>query len=377
MGQKIWLVMAALILWWAALPVRAEDKPLGEGMDSYDFSGIEQVLEQEDVEISFQDVVEELLTGDTGEMFQKLLEKAGNYLWEEIGQNKDGILQVFMIAAAGALFSNFASIFKESQIAQTAFFITYLMMLSILAASFGLAGRIAADLIRVLLEFMKALIPAFFLSVAFVSGSLSSMAFYQTALIMIAAVEWGMLYLLMPLIYAELVVRFVNDISGEDFLSKTAELFHTVISWGLKTMVGLVIGIQLIQGMILPFVDAAKMGGVKKLLSFIPGIGSGASTAAQMVVGSGVLIKNGIGAAALVILLVLCAVPVIKLTVLTLMYRVAAAVIQPISDARMVRCVSSVGDGIQMFLKTACFSALLFFITIALVCSFTNAAYFG
>ena len=96
-----------------------------------------------------------------------------------------------------------------------------------------------------------------------------------------------------------------------------------------------------------------------------------------MVVGSGVLIKNGIGAAALVVILVLCAVPVVKLTVLTLMYRLAAAVIQPISDPRMVRCVSSVGDGIQMLLKTACSAALLFFITIALVCSFTNAAYFG
>lgn len=377
MKRGVWIMAAVIIFWCTALFARAEDPALGEEMDAYDFSEIEQVLEKEEVELSFGEVVYELLTGDTDQMFRMLLKEAAEYLWDEIEKNKEGVLQVFMIAAAGALFSNFAAIFQESQIAQTAFFITYLMMLSILAASFGLAGQIAADMIRLLLEFMKALIPAFFLSVAFVSGNLSSMAFYQMALLMIAAVEWGMLYLLIPLIYAELVIRFVNDISGEDFLSKTAELIHTVIAWGLKTMMGLVIGIQLIQGLILPFVDAAKMGGLKKILSFIPGIGSGASTAAQMVVGSGVLIKNGIGAAALVVILVLCAVPVVKLTVLTLMYRLAAAVIQPISDPRMVRCVSSVGDGIQMLLKTACSAALLFFITIALVCSFTNAAYFG
>lgn len=376
MTHKKWTILVVLIFWFMVLPVRAEDV-VGDGIDSYDFSGIEQVLEKEEVDISFGEVVYELLTGDTDGMVQMVLEKAGNYLWEEIEQNKEGILQVFMIAAAGALFSNFAAIFRESQIAQTAFFITYLMMISILAASFGVAGKIAVEMIRVLLEFMKALIPSFFLSVAFVSGSLSSMAFYQMALIMIAAVEWGMLYLLIPLLYVELVLRFVNDISGEDFLSKTTELIQTVIAWGLKTMIGFVIGIQLVQGMILPFVDAAKMGGLKKVLSFIPGVGSGASTAAQMVVGSGVLIKNGIGAAALVIILVICLVPLIKLTVLTFMYRVAAAVIQPVSDPRMVRCVSSVGDGIQMLLKTSCYAALLFFITIALICSFTNAAYFG
>lgn len=376
MARKSWLIGTLLFFWCMVLPVRAEDT-IGEGMDSYDFSGIEQVLEKEQVDISFGEVVYELLLGDTDTMIQMLLKKAGNYLWEEIEQNKEGILQIFMIAAAGALFSNFASIFRESQIAQTAFFITYLMMISILAASFGVAGKIALDMIRVLLEFMKALIPSFFLSVAFVSGSLSSMAFYQMALIMIAAVEWGMLYLLIPLVYIELVLRFVNDISGEDFLSKTTELIQTVIAWGLKTMMGLVIGIQLIQGMILPFVDAAKMGGLKKILSFIPGVGSGASTAAQMVVGSGVLIKNGIGAAALIIILVICSVPLIKMTVLTFMYRVAAAVIQPVSDPRMVHCVSSVGDGIQMLLKIACYATLLFFITIALICSFTNTAYFG
>lgn len=377
MKQGIWIMAAVLIFWCTALFARAEDSGVEEEMDAYDFSEIEQVLEKGEVDLSFGDVVYELLTGDTDQLFQTLLQEAAEYLWNEIGKNKEGVLQVFMIAAAGALFSNFAAIFRESQIAQTAFFITYLMMLSVLAASFGLAGQIASDMIRLLLEFMKALIPAFFLSVAFVSGSLSSMAFYQAALIMIAAVEWGMLYLLIPLIYVELVLRFVNDISGEDVLSKTAELIHTVIAWGLKTMMGLVIGIQLIQGLILPFVDAAKMGGLKKILSFIPGIGSGAATAAQMVVGSGVLIKNGIGAAALVVILVICAVPVVKLTVLTLMYRLAAAIIQPISDARMVRCVSSVGDGIQMLLKTACSAVLLFFITIALICSFTNTAYFG
>lgn len=376
MAKTGWVIVVFLLCWCMVLPVKAEDTVEDE-IESYDFSKIEQVLEKEEVDFSFEDILYELLTRDTDQMFQKLLKEAGDYLWEEIEKNKQGILQVFMIAAAGALFSNFASIFRESQIAQTAFFITYLMMLSILAASFGLAGQIATSMIRVLLEFMKALIPSFFLSVAFVSGSLSSMAFYQMALIMIAAVEWGMLYLLIPLTYAELILRFVNDISGEDFLSKTAELVQSVAVWGLKTMMGLVIGIQLIQGMILPFVDAAKIGGIKKILSFIPGIGSGASTAAQMVVGSGVLIKNGIGAAALVIILVIAAVPLIKLTVLTFLYRAAAAFIQPVSDARMVRCVSSVGDGIAMLLKIACYAALLFFITIALICSFTNAAYFG
>ena len=105
--------MAAVIIFWCtALFARAEDPALGEEMDAYDFSEIEQVLEKEEVELSFGEVVYELLTGDTDQMFRMLLKEAAEYLWDEIEKNKEGVLQVFMIAAAGALFSNFAAIFQ-------------------------------------------------------------------------------------------------------------------------------------------------------------------------------------------------------------------------------------------------------------------------
>lgn len=386
--KKYFWIMAAVLFF--LLPVDAQAavslKPAGEmdglsgqmeDWESYDFSQVEQILSRGGAKLSFGQLVEQFLTGDSGQVFDMFLNQAADSVLAEIRGNKEAILQVFLIAAAGALFSNFAAIFQESQIAQTAFFIAYLLMLSTLSAAFGIAGKIAAEMIEMLLEFMKALIPAFFLSVAFVSGSVTSMAFYQMALLMIVAVEWGILYVLIPLVYAELLIRFVNDISGEDVLSKTAEVIHTVVQWGLKTMMGLVLGIQLIQGLILPFVDAAKTGGLQKALSFLPGIGSGASTVSQMVLGSGILIKNGIGAAALVAIIVLAAVPVLKLAVICLMYRLAAAVIQPVSDKRMVGCVSSAADGVRMLLKIALAAVVLFFITIALVCSFSNAAYYG
>ena len=79
----------------------------------------------------------------------------------------------------------------------------------------------------------------------------------------------------------------------------------------------------------------------------------------------------------MVAIIVLAAVPVLKLAVICLMYRLAAAVIQPVSDKRMVGCVSSVADGVRMLLKIALAAVVLFFITIALVCSFSNAAYYG
>ena len=64
---------------------------------------------------------------------------------------------------------------------------------------------------------------------------------------------------------------------------------------------------------------------------------------AQMVLGSGVLIKNTMGAAAVVVLAVISVVPVMKLTVLMIMYQCVAAVMQPVCDKRGgVLCVGRV-----------------------------------
>jgi stage III sporulation protein AE len=81
-------------------------------------------------------------------------------------------------------------------------------------------------------------------------------------------------------------------------------------------MVGLVLGFHLIQSMVLPYVDSLKTGAVQKIIGVIPGIGQGVNSVAQMMLGSGVLIKNTIGAAGIILLLILSMIPLLKLAVL-------------------------------------------------------------
>jgi stage III sporulation protein AE len=96
-----------------------------------------------------------------------------------------------------------------------------------------------------------------------------------------------------------------------------------------------------------------------------------------MVLGSGVIIKNTIGAAGIVILLVIAAIPLIKLVVLMLLYQCVAALLQPVCDKRIVSCISDIAKGHKMLLSIAASGVLLFVITIALVCASTNVTYFS
>ena len=69
----------------------------------------------------------------------------------------------------------------------------------------------------------------------------------------------------------------------------------------------------------------------------------------------------------MIILLLICLVPVLKLAIYTFLYKLVAAVVQPVSDKRMLGCISCVGEGAKLSMKAIFTAAVLFMVTIAVV----------
>ena len=59
--------------------------------------------------------------------------------------------------------------------------------------------------------------------------------------------------------------------------------------------------------------------------------------------------------------------PVIRLALLAFLYKLLAAVVQPVSDKRMTGALSTIGNGYVLFLKVLLCMELLIFITIAIL----------
>ena len=96
-----------------------------------------------------------------------------------------------------------------------------------------------------------------------------------------------------------------------------------------------------------------------------------------MLLGSGVLVRNCLGMAGVVILFTIAAVPVVKLLVLTLLFQWTAAILEPVCDKRILACISAAARGNRLLLKIAGAAVLLFVVVIAVVCAGTNAVYYA
>ena len=133
-----------------------------------------------------------------------------------------------------------------------------------------------------------------------------------------------------------------------------------------------VISLNLIQGLIHPAVDSLKRGFLTKGVEALPGIGDAFGGVTEVFLGTAVLMKNGIGAAGAIFCIVICAVPILQIFAMTLLYKLVAALVQPISDSRIVGCISAVGDSGRLLLKLVFMTGLLFLLTIAIVAATTT-----
>ena len=206
---------------------------------------------------------------------------------------------------------------------------------------------------------------------------MTALAFYQMVLLVIAAVQWLFLVILLTLIQVYVCLQLVNSLSREDFLSKAAELLETILEWSMRTLLGVVIGIHMIQGLVLPMVDSVKSAALRRAVSAIPWVGKGGEAVAQVLLGSGALIKNAIGMAALVVLVMICIIPVVKLGVIALLYQAAAAMLQPAADARLVESILAVSSGTRLVMRLVIHTLVLFMLTLAIICAVSNASYYA
>ena len=347
------------------LLVQAADLSLVEELD---FSEIEESMDEIlGGEFQFKDIVLELIQGGQPFTVDGFLTAILQQVKENWETEKRILLSILVLGIAAALLHNFSTIFQSQQIAEVSFEITYMLLFLILLQVFTGAAELTQAVLSGIQEFMSALVPAYFLAVTMASGGTTATVFYQFLLGLIYVIEWLIRHGLMTLIQVHMILVFINHLTKEEYLSQMSEMVSKIVGWILKSMLAVVVGFHMIQGMISPAIDSLKTTMFSRAAEVFPGIGNIAGSVTDVILGSAVLIKNGIGVTALIVIILICLVPLAKLGTLVLILDVAAALIQPVSDKRMVGCVAGASEGIKLLFRVAFTTAVLFMLTIVVV----------
>lgn len=340
-------------------------------LESMDNFSVENLPEK----ITFSDMVYQLVSGDEGKVNVHTI---GTWILDlffyEISSAKSLFIQMLILAILFAVINRFF-IQKGTYVNEMSFFMIYGSMMILLMQSFVLISDVVTSAVEKVSDFLAILVPAYATTLMLSGNTSSAGAFYELIFGIMCVLEWAMKTLLVPGIHIFVLLMFLDHLFEEEKLTKFAELIESGIKTFLKVAMGGVIGLGVVQSLISPAKDRIAESVVLKSLSAIPGIGNSIHFAEEILLGCGMMVKNSVGVAGLIILAIICIVPIIKVFCFTFLYRLLGAVLQPIADKRIVECLQGVARGSSLYLKIMVNTMLLLIITIAMITAATSFVY--
>ena len=134
------------------------------------------------------------------------------------------------------------------------------------------------------------------------------------------------------------------------------------------------VGIVSLEGTMSSSVDGITAKTTKTIVSSaIPVVGKILGDAVDTVLGCGLVLKNAVGLLGVLIVIGICILPILKLAVLTISYKVVVAVSEPIADKKIVNLLEQVSDVFKILLGILSAMSFMIIIGTALVLKISNS----
>ncbi|MCI5855886.1 MAG: stage III sporulation protein AE [Agathobacter sp.] len=305
---------------------------------------------------------------------QNIGKQIWNLFFSELAGGKALLLQMLLLSCLFAFFQRLL-VKTDTYVSQMSFFIAYGAVILLMMQSFLLVSTVVESGMSDVTGFLQVLVPAYATTLMLSGNTASAGMFYELMFALIYLLEWALKYMVVPGIHMYVLLELMDHFFTEHKFSKLADLIASIVHLFRKVAIGGVIGISAVQSLLAPARDRISQSAVLKSLSVLPGVGNGFHLAEEVLLGCGMLVKNSVGVAGLVILLLLCMTPVIKVLCFTFLYKIIAAILQPVCDPRILGAVNGVAKGSSMFFNVMADSMMLFLIAIAMVTASTSFIY--
>lgn len=331
---------------------------------------LDEYLQQENMgQLTFSQLVKDLLQNGLSLDYSEIGEKIFQMVTNDYKENRRGLIQILTLALAFSILLQVTSSMQKNYIADLGFLGVYLIIMLLLLKLFVIMTGTVEQFFTKLVEFMHMLQPVFCMSMVFSTGSMTAGAYYELLLLIIYGIDVVFADILLPVVQVHMVLQLVNYMMDEERFSRIAGLLSDSVNWCIKLFTTAVIGLNIVQGLLAPGIDGIKRSTFAGAVRIVPGAGQLVNSMTEILAGSAMLIKNSVGAAALIILIAISFLPLIKIAVFMLLYRACAALIEPVTDKRICAAVSSLGHSAALYLKLMFYAILLFFLTAAIICA--------
>ncbi len=334
---------------------------------------VDQDLQTQLSDFSLVKALESIRNGQLKLNISSLLQVLGKVFFQDLLTHTALLGKLLVLGVLLALLEHLASAFEENTVAKLAHGVGILALLTVALSSFTLAVNTGRDAIGNMVGLMQSLLPVI-LTLMAAMGSLTTVSLMQPAIVMALDILGTLISnVVFPLIFCAAILGIINQLSERIQVSRLAGFFRDGSIILLSLFITVFLGLLSVQGAAGAITDGVGIRTARFATAvFVPVVGKILTDAVDVVVGCSLFMKNAIGIIGAVTLVFLCALPVMKILSAVIVYRLAAALMQPLGAQGLGDALHLLGNYLFIVFAAVLAVGLMFFVTITIVVGLGN-----
>lgn len=295
------------------------------------------------------------------------------FLFYEFIENGKLLGTLILLTVLSAVLQTLQSAFEKSSVSKVADAVIFMVLIVIALNSFYLVMEYTKDTINVMVDFIMALLPILLALIATGGGIVSINFFHPFIIFLMNTSVVLMKSFVLPLLLLSMLLSIVSTMNDQFKATKLANLLRTVAIGSLGMFLTIFLGVISVQGTATAISDGIAIKTAKFLTgNFIPVVGKLFTEAADTVLGASLILKNTVGIAGVVVLILIVAFPALKILSIAIIYRFAAAILQPLGGSPIITCLDIIGKCVIYVFATLAIVSLMFFFTLTILIASGN-----
>lgn len=350
--KKIILIIIIAII-FIPKTVKAEDNTIETQKETF---GINSFIENSkqytgeffaDADIS--EILNSAISGkvDNSKIYKKIL----NILGTEVQTGIKSLLSILAIIIIHSILKSISESLENDSISKLIYYVQYIAIVTIIMSNFSDVINLVKQTSNNLIVFMNTLIPVL-VSLMLYTGSITTTSILEPIILFLINFIGNLIQnILIPIILIIASISIISKISDQVQVAKLSKFLKSSTLWFLGIILTIFVGIVSLEGTLASSVDGITAKTAKSIVSSaVPVVGKILGDVVDSVLGCGIILKNAVGFVGVVIIISICIVPILKLSVLTISYKLVASISEVIADAKIVKLLDEMGDIFKILL---------------------------
>ena len=324
----------------------------------------------EDIDIS--ETLNSAITGniDNSKIYKKVLKIFGT----EIQASITTLISILIIAVIHSLLKAISDNLENNNISKIIYYAQYVLIATIIMSNFTDIIKMIKETASNLVGFMNLLIPILITLMTYTGNIVTGGLLQPIILFMINFIANIINTVLIPLVLVSAAIAIISKVSEKVEITKITKFFKSSVTWFLGIVLTIFVGVVSLEGTLSSSIDGITAKTAKAAVSsIIPVVGKVLGDVVDSVLGCGVILKNAVGIVGIIVIIGICVAPIIKLGTLTMIYNLAAGIIEPVADGKIVKLLEEMGGIFKLLFGILCTLSVMLIIGVTLVVKISNS----